>query len=75
MNTYAQSQRMPTLQELANDLEEDNEIEYVETKSKELANIAQIEIGDATSIYTKLKQYLYEFEINASLQLKNSNRK
>ena len=52
MNTYAQSQRMPTLQELANDLEEDNEIEYVETKSKELANIAQIEIGDATSIYT-----------------------
>ncbi len=73
MNTYAQSQRIPTLQELANDLEEDNEIEYVETKSKELANIAQIEIGDATSIYTKLKQYPYEFEINASLQLASIN--
>ncbi len=73
MQTYAENKRMPTLQELANDLEIDTEIQYVETKSKKLASTVAIDIGDATSIFTKLKEYPYEFEINSSLQLASIN--
>ncbi len=73
MQTYADNKRMPTLQELANDLEIDTEIQYVETKSKKLASTVAIDIGDATSIFTKLKDYPYEFEINSSLQLASIN--
>jgi len=66
---YADEQRMPTLQEFANGLCVDNEIEYVELKSKNQAALDKIEVGDASSIFTKLKEYPYEFEINSSLQL------
>lgn len=69
MNNYAQKQRMPILQELADDFCEDNEIEYVTLKSKKLAGLDKIEVGDNNSIFTKLKEYPYEFEINSSLQL------
>jgi len=69
MQTYADHQRMPTLQEFADVLCEDNEIQYVELESKKVATLDKIEVGDATSIFTKLKEYPYEFEINSSLQL------
>ncbi len=69
INSYAISQRMPTLQELANDFCEDNEIQYVTLESKKVASLEKIDIGEATSIFTKLKEYPYEFEINSSLQL------
>lgn len=69
MNSYADSQRMPTLQELADDFCEDNEIQYVTLESKKIASIEKIDVGEATSIFTKLKEYPYEFEINSSLQL------
>jgi len=69
METYAEEQRMPTLQEFADGLCVDNEIEYVELESKNLAALDKIEVGDASSIFTKLKEYPYEFEINSSLQL------
>lgn len=69
MNSYAKDQRMPTLQELADDFCEDNEIEYVELESKRTASLDKIEIGNNTSFFTKLKEYPYEFEINSSLQL------
>ena len=69
MNSYALEQRMPTLQELADDFCEDNEIEYVTLTSKKLANLDKIEVGENSSIFTKLKEYPYEFEINSSLQL------
>jgi len=66
---YAQEQRMPTLQEFADGLCIDNEIEYVELESKNLAALDKIEVGDASSIFTKLKEYPYEFEIDSSLRL------
>ena len=69
MQSYAKEQRMPTLQELANDFCEDEEIEYVELTSKRTASLTKIELGENKSFFTKLKDYPYEFEINASLQL------
>lgn len=68
MNTYAETQRMPTLKELAVELEKDNEIQYV-NGSKRVASTQDINFTTATSIFTKLKAYPYEFEINSSLQL------
>ena len=74
MNSYTKNQRIATLQETANILSEDSEIEYVDTVSKnsstETASLtADINIGNSSSIYTKLKEFPYEFEINDSLQL------
>ena len=69
MNTYVTKRRMPTLQELANELDNDNEIEYVKKKKVEVGSLADVNIGDATSILTKLKDYKYEFEINNKFQL------
>ena len=66
---YAQEQRMPTLQEFADGLCIDNEVEYVELQSKKVAALDKIQVGEADSIFTKLKEYPYEFEINSSLQL------
>lgn len=70
---YAEEQRDPTLQELANDFCEDNEIEYVELTSKKLASVDKIEIGKNKSFFTKLKKYPYEFEINSSFGLTSIN--
>ena len=72
MATYAEKQKMPSLQELANGLcnDEKDEIEYVYTTSQKVGkNPEIIEIGEATSIFTKLREYPYEFEINRNLQL------
>ena len=69
IHTYAEKQKMPTLQEVANLLCNDNEIEYVNIKKRDLASNNKVDIGDAKSIFTKLTQYPYEFEINSSLQL------
>ena len=55
MNTYVQKKQAATLQDLANDLCEDEEIQYVTLASK-TASIEKITVGDATSIYTKLKK-------------------
>lgn len=68
MNKYAEKQEMPTLQELADVLYEDNEIQYIALESK-VADKEKVTVGDKTSIYTKLNNYPYEFEINSSLQL------
>lgn len=69
INKYAQEQRMPTLQELADDFCEDDEIEYVELKSKKIASLAKIKVEENGSFFTKIKTYPYEFEINESLKL------
>lgn len=72
METYVEKQKLPSLQELADGLCEDkeDEIEYVITKKeKEQASLKKIEVGKATSIFTKLREYPYEFEINNQLQL------
>lgn len=69
--TYSKKQQMPSLQELADGLCEDesNEIQYVVTKNPNEANLEKIEIGTAKSIFTKLKDYPYVFEIDSSLRL------
>lgn len=68
MDTYAKEQRMPTLKELSLELKNDDEIAYVTEESKVASTI--YEVGDnPTTIYTKLNDYPYEFEINSSLQL------
>ena len=50
-------------------LGKDNEIEYV-TESSKLSSIEyNVNSDNPSTIYTKLKEYPYEFEINSSLQL------
>ena len=66
---YASEQRMPTLQELANDFCVDHEIEYVASTSKKLASLGTVDLTNKTSFFTKLTDFPYEFEINSSLQL------
>lgn len=68
IDSYSKNERMPTLQELADIFCDDKEIEYVELATK-VASLEKINIGDKNSIFTKLKRYPYEFEINKSLQL------
>ncbi len=68
MNKYAEKQVMPTLKELSEVLKDDNEIQYV-TEESQIAT-TKYEVGESpSSIYTKLNDYPYEFEINTSLQL------
>lgn len=72
MSSYTEKQRMPTLKEMSLVLKEDKEIEYV-TETKQVAS-TKYEVGEEpTSIFTKLKDYSYEFEINSSLQLASIN--
>lgn len=70
---YTKEERMPTLQEFADGLCEDNEIEYVELESKKIGSLGKIDVGENESIYTKLKEYPYEFEIDSSLRLTSIN--
>ena len=69
ISSYAEAQELPNLQYLADKLCEDNDMEYVLTASKEHASLDKIDVTNISSIFTKLKKYPYEFEINSSLQL------
>ena len=70
MSSYVDTKKLPTLQYLADKLCIDSDIEYVLTTSKALASCDQIIIPDGcSSIFTKLNEYPYEFEINSSMQL------
>lgn len=69
IDSYAKNEKMPNLQYLADKLCEDNEIDYVLLQSKSVASIEKIDVGNSKSIFTKLKEYPFEFEINSSLQL------
>lgn len=70
LDIYSKQERMPTLQELADKLYEDNEIEYVEIESqKKPSSKNKIEVGNNQSIFTKLQRYTYEFEIGRNLQI------
>lgn len=69
ISSYAETQQLPNLQYLADKLCEDNDMEYVLTASKEHASLDKIDVTNFSSIFTKLKEYPYEFEINSSLQL------
>ena len=70
MSSWEKEKRMPTLQELANEFckNEDDEFEYVLTTSKKTSSkLENIIVAD--SIFTKFKEYPYEFEIDSSLKL------
>lgn len=69
IKTYAEGQTVPTLQVLADELCEDDEMQYVELISKKTASLNKINVGNAGSIFTKIKAYPYEFEIDSSLRL------
>lgn len=69
IENYSQKQQMPTLKELSLALKKDEEIEYI-TESSKVASVEYSVNSDSPSeIYTKLKEYPYEFEINGLLQL------
>ena len=69
MVSFGENTRKATLQELADGLCADEEMQYVLLESQQTASLAPIEVGEAKSIFTKLKKYPYEFEINSDLQL------
>ena len=69
IQSYAENLKLPSLQYLADKLCEDNDIEYVAANSKRYASLDKIDTTNISSIYTKLKEYPYEFEINSSFQL------
>ena len=69
IENYTENETLPSLQFLADKLCEDNDMEYVLTQSKAHASLDKIDTTNLSSIYTKLKEYPYEFEINDSLQL------
>lgn len=73
ISSYAEKQELPSLQYVADRLCEDNDMEYVLLESKKTASLDKIIVLDGKSIYTKLKEYPYEFEINSSLQLASIN--
>ena len=67
---YSENQELPGLQYLADRLCEDDDMQYVLTKSNLRASkLEKINVSGVTSIYARLKEYPYEFEINDSLQL------
>ena len=69
IESYKETQSMPNLQYLSNMLCKDEEIQYVELETQKLATLKEIVVGDAEAIYTKLKDYDYEFKISKSLKL------
>lgn len=73
IQSYAERQEMPTLQYLADRLCEDNEIQYVELSSKKTAELDKITVVNGKSIFAKLKEYPYEFEIDGKLKLASIN--
>ena len=66
---YTENNGISELQYLADKLCEDDDIEYVELKSKKVANLNKIVVGNEGSIFTKLSKYSYEFQINDELKI------
>ena len=74
MGSYVEKQRMPTLKELSLSLKEDKEISYVTEKSQKIADTKyDVPSDNPSSIYTKLNEYPYEFEIDTNLRLASIN--
>ncbi len=69
INNYSEKQEDITLKELSQVLKEDDEIQYVTETSKIARAEYDVPSENPTSIYTKLNEYPYEFEINTSLQI------
>lgn len=72
MIKYTEEQRLPTLKEVADIFCEDEDFQYV-YETSQIASLTPVVSENPSSIYTKLKEYPYEFEINSSLQLASIN--
>ena len=62
--SYGENTRKANLQELAEGMFQDKEIEYVKIKGNKVASLDKIDAAGEKSIFVKLKEYPYEFEIN-----------
>lgn len=69
MISYGENTRKATLQELADGLCKDEEMQYVKLKNQEIASLEPIDVTGESSIFVKLKEYPYEFEIDGDLHL------
>ena len=69
IESYTENQKLPNLQYLADKLCEDIEMEYVEKETKKQASLNKIDVTGLKSIFTKIKKYPYEFEIDSELKL------
>ena len=69
IESYTENQRLPNLQYLADKLCEDKEMEYVEKETRKQASLDKIDVTGLNSIFTKIKKYPYEFEIDSELKL------
>lgn len=69
IQSYTENNTLPNLQYLADKLCEDEEMQYVVKETKKQASLEKIDISDVNSIFTKIKKYSYEFEIDSSLRL------
>lgn len=69
MISYGENTRKANLQEIADGLRVDKEMEYVKLKNQEIASLEPIDVTGESSIFVKLKEYPYEFEINEDLYL------
>ena len=74
LQSYQEEQRIPDLQYLADRLYEDNEIQYIYNESKKNANVEKEKIiVTGETVFTKLVDYPYEFEIDGFLRLASIN--
>lgn len=74
IQSYAENAKAISLQQLADNLCKDKDMEYVLNTSQKQASLETeflplIKVEDGKSIYTKLKEYPYEFEINSFLKI------
>lgn len=69
IKSYTETAKLPTLQYLADRLCEDEEMEYVIKKESEISSITKIDTSNVNSIFTKMKKYPYEFEVDSTLKL------
>ncbi len=73
-NSYKENGRGVTLQELADAFYDDDEIEYLGTKSgKENPGTGKekVELGDSDDLYVKFKNFKYEFGLNKDLEIES----
>ena len=69
ISSWAETEQMPTLQYVADKLCEDDDMHYVRLATQEKEDLEKIIVGENTSIFVKLIEYEYEFEINQNLQI------